>query len=174
MSKKGGHGTNYYGTPITMSRHLKVPKGIIDEFQRRYFGAYPAIGSYDPKKHDPRHKLQNWHNAVFHQLQETGTLTTLFGRRRRFWGRPDDDATLREAIAYAPQSMTADEIDLGLLSLWRSNRVQLLLQVHDSILFQYPEEQENVIIPRLLPPDVEEGRAWHQLLRHPHHDEPAP
>jgi hypothetical protein len=43
--------------------------------------------------------------------------------------------------------MTADEIDTGLLRLWRSGRVQLLVQVHDSILFQYREEEEDEIIP---------------------------
>lgn len=147
MSKKGGHGTNFYGTPHTMARHLKVLTSIIADFQRRYFAAYPVIGSFEPKKNDPRRQLPNWHNSVAHQLRETGTLTTMFGRRRRFWGRADDDATLREAIAYEPQSMTADEIDTGLIKLWRAHRVQILLQVHDSILFQYPEAEEATIIP---------------------------
>jgi hypothetical protein len=71
----------------------------------------------------------------------------MFGRRRQFFGRSYEDATLREAIAYEPQSMTADEIDNGLLRLWRSGRVQLLIQVHDSILFQYREEEEDEILP---------------------------
>ena len=62
-------------------------------------------------------------------------------------GRPKDDATIREAIAYAPQSMTAEEINIGLLRIWRARKVQLLTQVHDSILFQYPEHLEDEIIP---------------------------
>lgn len=142
LAKKLGHGTNYYGTPTTMARHTKVARPTIEEFQRAYFAAFPAIGSYDRDL-----RKRTWHSHIANELRNSGTLTTLFGRRRKFWGRADDDSTLREAIAFAPQSMTADEIDLGLLSLWRSNRVQLLLQVHDSILFQYPEEQENEIIP---------------------------
>lgn len=142
MSKKGGHGTNYFGSDITMAKHLKVAKSIIAEFQQRYFAAFPVIGSYNRD----RTKL-NWHNWVRQQLMNEGQLTTMFGRRRFFFGRPSDDATLREAIAYEPQSMTADEIDTGMLNLWRANRVQLLIQVHDSILIQYPEEEEDEIIP---------------------------
>jgi DNA polymerase-1 len=147
MSKKGGHGTNYYGTPRTMAKHLKVAIPVIQEFQQRYFGAYPVIGSYEPRKNDPKSELPNWHNYVKQQLQETHTITTMMGRQRQFFGRSFEDTTIREAIAYEPQSLTADIIDTGLLRLWRSNRVQLLVQVHDSILFQYPEELEDEIIP---------------------------
>jgi hypothetical protein len=43
--------------------------------------------------------------------------------------------------------MTADEVDTGLLRIWRAQRVQLLIQVHDSILFQYPEALEDEILP---------------------------
>lgn len=143
LAKKLGHGTNYYGTPRTMAKHTKVPTAVIEEFQTRYFHAFPVIGSYDRKDF----VSPNWHNYVRSQIRETHQLTTLFGRRRQFFGRSSEDTTIREAIAYEPQSMTADEIDTGLLRLWRANRVQLLVQVHDSILFQYPEEMEDEIIP---------------------------
>lgn len=74
----------------------------------------------------------------------------MFGRRRRFFGRSFEDTTLREAIAYEPQSMTADEIDMGLLKVWRANRVRPLVQVHDSVLFMFREEEQDEIIPWLL------------------------
>lgn len=133
LAKKLGHGTNYYGTPRTMAKHSKVPTKQIEDFQKAYFKGFPCI--------------PEWHKWVKRELSETGQLTTLFGRRRTFFGRSYEDTTLREAIAYSPQSMTADEIDTGLLKLFRAERVQLLLQVHDSILIQYPEEQEDEIIP---------------------------
>lgn len=133
LSKVLGHGSNYLGTPRTMSAHSKVPVKLVDQFQRNYFSAFPCI----PK----------WHESVFYSLETFAQITTLFGRRRFFFGRPKEAATRREAVAYAPQSMTAEEINTGILSLWRANRVQLLVQVHDSILFQYPEEQEDEIIP---------------------------
>jgi len=134
--------TNYYGTPPTMAMHLKVPKPLIVDFQHSYFSAFPVIGQANHGL-----DLPNWHNLVRKNLLNTNTITTLLGRRRRFFGRPSDDETIRAAIAYEPQSLTADEIDTGLLRLFRSNRVQLLAQVHDSILFQFPEEREDEIVP---------------------------
>lgn len=133
LAKRLGHGTNYYGTPPTMSKHTKVPVGQVKDFQHAYFLGFPEIPRY--------------HVWVKEQLLSSAQITTLFGRRRFFFGRPKDDATIREAIAYAPQSMTAEEINIGLLKIWRARKVQLLTQVHDSILFQYPEHLEDEIIP---------------------------
>ena len=136
LAKKLGHGTNYYGQPATMARHTKVDRAAIELFQRRYFEAFPHI--------------RYWHDRTRSELQLSGSLTTPFGRRRRFFGRRDDDSTLREAIAYEPQSMTADEIDTGLLKVWRADLAECLIQVHDSILFQYPAHLENQILPQLI------------------------
>lgn len=146
LAKKLGHGTNYYGTPRTMAKHTKVATGVIEEFQYKYFKAFPVLGHWDRKDLDAR-KFPNWHNWVRAQLETSHSITSLFGRRRTFFGRSYDDSTLREAIAYAPQSMTADEIDTGILNLWRANRIRLNVQVHDSILLQYREEEEDEILP---------------------------
>ena len=103
------------------------------EFQSNYFRGFPEI----PLLHE-------W---VKRQLIEYSSITTPFGFRRHFFGRPTEDSTIREAIAFGPQSMTAKEINIGTLALFAANRVQLLVQVHDSILFQYPEELEDKIVP---------------------------
>lgn len=132
-SKVLGHGSNYLGQPVTMAKHTKFPTNLVKDFQRQYFGAFPVIPEY--------HKNVQWH------LDNFGSLTTLFGRRRYFFGRKNDPATLREAVAYSPQSMTGDEINTGILRIWRGDRVQLLVQVHDSILFQYKAEEEDEIVP---------------------------
>ena len=133
LAKKLGHGTNYYGTPPTMAKHTKVQRDAIELFQKKYFEAFPAISK--------------WHGWVELQLRTTQQITTLYGRRRHFFGSPTDQETLRAAIAFAPQSMTADQINTGMLNLWRANICQLLVQVHDSILIQYPEELEDEIVP---------------------------
>lgn len=133
MSKKLGHGSNYGGAPFTMARHAKIPVKMAEDFQVRYFEAFPGIS--------------RWHRWVAQQLQQNQLLVTPFGRRRHFFGRPNDDSTLREAIAYTPQSSTADRTNLILYRIWKHmrDRVQLLAQVHDAIYFQFPEhldEQE--------------------------------
>jgi len=135
-SKRLGHGTNYQGQPDKMSRATHIPLGDIVRFQNEYLGAFPAF------------KL--WWEWVEGQIKTVQRLETFLGRQRRFFGHWRDSETIRQAIAYAPQSVTADTIDKALLSVWRTNDVQMLLQVHDSILFQFREEQEDRIVPRML------------------------
>ena len=138
--------TNYYGKPVTMAKHTQTDKTIIEVFQHKYFSAFPGI---------PFH-----HQWVKDQLKYSGQITTLFGRRRFFFGRSNDDSTIREAIAYAPQSMTAHEIDMAYLQLWRSKLpVQLLNQVHDSINFQIPYDGHEEILPLAL----ESMKVYHEL-----------
>jgi len=139
MSKRGGHLTNYYGTAWTASRKLKVPLPIMTNFREAYTErAFPGF---------PR-----WWRWTGERLQREGVLTTPYGRRRQFFGRASDDATLREAIAFVPQSMTADRMNMGLWRVWKHMpEVQLLAQVHDSIAFQYRETaSEHEVISRAL------------------------
>lgn len=125
MAKRLGHGTNYLGTPNTMAKHTKTAVPVIADFQRRYFAGFPLIKA--------------WHEWVIQQVKEFGVITTPFGRVRHFFGRGDDPSTHRKAVAYAPQSMTGHEMDMGILNLWRHKpEVNLEIQVHDSILFEVP------------------------------------
>jgi DNA polymerase I-like protein with 3'-5' exonuclease and polymerase domains len=135
MCKKIGHGTNYAGKPRTLAEQAKVDIDLIEEFQPKYFRAFPAH--------------LRWHADVKHKLESTGTLVSLLGRKRQFWGRRSDAATLREAIAYDPQGSLADIVNRGGIALWRSNICQLLLQQHDAWVVQYPQEREDEIIPQI-------------------------
>lgn len=155
MAKRLGHGTNFLGTPQTMSRHTKIPSGQVKDFQHSYFGGFPEIPLY--------------HNYVRYSIKNFSQLTTLFGRRRFFFGRPSEEATIREAVSFSPQSMTAEEINIGMLRLFRDRDpkwdLQLLVQVHDSILFQYKEQYEDEIIPWALealraPINLVKGRTF--------------
>lgn len=133
MSKRGGHLSNYKGTAWTMSRHLKIPPKLAEDFQARYCTgatcAYPGIQKY-----------WQW---IAEELQTTNRLVTPFGRERHFFGRPGDDTTLREAIAFLPQSTTADRMNLGLWRVWKHMpQVQLLAQTYDSITFQFRESED--------------------------------
>ena len=136
MCKKIGHGTNYGGKPRTLANQSKVDVGLIEDFQPKYFAAFPA------------HK--RWHADVDQRLRADGYLVNLTGRKRYFFGRRNDDATLREAIAYDPQGSLADILNTGMLNVWRRRDCQLLMQIHDAILIQYPEEEEDNVIPKVL------------------------
>lgn len=143
MAKRGGHLSNYVGTAFTASRHLKVPQAIMEDFQARYCRGRPA----NPKKGLPEivpayPSISRYWQWVATELQTVQQLTNLFGRRRHFFGRPNDDATLREAVAFLPQSTTADRMNLGLWRVWKyMPQVQLLAQTYDSITFQVKESQ---------------------------------
>lgn len=139
MSKRGGHLSNYYGTAWTMSRSLKIPQDVATEFQARYVrgGFLKGIGHIEPAFPG----IARWWQWTAEQLQTTHTLTTPFGRRRMFFGRPGDDTTLREAIAFLPQSTTADRMNLGLWRVWKKMpQIQLLAQTYDSITFQFQDK----------------------------------
>lgn len=139
MSKRGGHGTNYYGTARTMARHLKVAQRLIEDFQFNYFAAFPDIKDY--------------HRWVARNIQLDGRLSTPLGTGRYFFGRLTDDTTLREAIAYVPQHMVGVLLNLALWRVWyyAGRKVDILAQVHDAILIQYPEEKEEEILPEIIP-----------------------
>ncbi len=132
MSKRGGHGSNYLGTPFTMARHLKVVPKLMEDFQEAYFAAFPAI--------------PQWHQWVISELQLKQSLTTPFGFERTFFGRQNDPATQREAVAFSPQSSTAHRTNLAIYRMWHEmpRDVQLLAQVHDAIIFQAPMSYDPV------------------------------
>ena len=109
----------------------------------------------------------------------------LAGRRRQFWGRIEDGTTLRKAIAYVPQSTIGDLLNLGLYRVWnelKEDGVDILGQVHDAILGQFPKDKADVIVPKILncmknpmevngrqmiiPSDCEIGSNWKDMKKY--------
>lgn len=126
MSKRGGHGTNYYGKPYTIAKNLKVTKQMIETFQENYLSAFG---------------LSKWHALVATKLQTEMFMVTALGMERHFFDRPEDEATLRKAIAFEPQSIVGHITNQALLTLWREYRkVMVLLQIHDALGFQYKND----------------------------------
>jgi len=151
MCKVLGHGTNYMGSAFEMARHTKIEQSVIKEFQELYFRTFPAI--------------PHLHEWVKKELVERGYLVTPLLRKRWFFGKRDENDTLKQAVAFLGQSMTADEMNYAMVKVWGLGTVQLLLQGHDSLLVQYPEEKENEILPQVLeamrvPVELEGGRTF--------------
>lgn len=138
LAKRGGHGTNYRGSPWTMAKHLHVETSVMEGFQSKYFRAFPEIPKY--------------HQRVATRLQTKGFITSPIGRTRVFFGRLDDDTTIREAIAFSPQSTIGELLNLGMWRVWKEmdmkGELQLLAQVHDAILVQYKEEDEGWVLEK--------------------------
>ena len=140
MVKRLGHGSNYRGKPDHMAKLTHIDPKLVHHFQSIYFERFPEIPAY--------------HQWVIEQVQTKGEITTLFGRTRRFFGRPNDDATIRKAIAHCPQSMGADYTNRALLRIlkaiyYEGLPAKIILQKHDEICFKYLEADEHLVIPRV-------------------------
>ena len=137
VAKRIGHGSNYRGSAFGISQAVGIPSYIVEEFQHRYFAAFPAI--------------REWHLWVQTELRTLQYLDTPLFRRRIFFGRPHEDKTLREAIAFAPQSTVGELLNFIMYRVWRRTLlpksdpehlpIQLLLQNHDAFLFQVRETE---------------------------------
>lgn len=144
MAKRGGHLSNYAGTPFIAALHLNIPLEKAQEFQDKYFTAFPEI--------------RNWQNSCKISLSKTRSIISPLGRKCYFPGRPWDNDTIKSAIAYAAQSTIGDALNLGFYRVWNkydkifspSRPLEILSQVHDSILWQYKPENEKWLLPLIL------------------------
>lgn len=142
VSKTLGHGSNYLGQPPHMARQSHIELALVQHYQDVYFVAFPEIKA--------------WHNWTIQQVQVHQSITTIppFNRTRHFFGRPSDDATIREAVAHAPQSMAADYTDRALLALHKATLkgdlpIKIFLQKHDEIGFRYLCPNEQLVISQI-------------------------
>lgn len=120
LAKAGVHATNYGASPNTLARALGLTVREAENFQRRWFGAHPAI--------------QQWHRSVENSLVQTRKVRNRFGYERYFFGRVEE--LLPEALAWVPQSTVANVIDFAMLELEKRKLATNLMQVHDSAVFQ--------------------------------------
>lgn len=166
LCKPLGHGTNYLGSPFGLCQQTGLPKKEIELFQEKYFGAFKGIGE--------------WHRNVAKELQETSCLTTPLGRCRYFWGRTNEDSTLRQAVAFLGQFI-GDIINIGLINLYenKSEHMMPLFQIHDAILGQVRENMVDFYKPFIvsclrvpvkikgrimnIPVDVKFGNNWKEI-----------
>jgi DNA polymerase-1 len=126
--KQGVHATNYGGSARTLAITLGWTVAEAESFQRAWFGLHPAIAE--------------WHRRVETSLAESRTVFNAFGYRRVYFDRVA--GLLPEALAWIPQSTVALVTDKAAIQLedelpW----CQPLLQVHDSLVFQYPFSHRN-------------------------------
>ncbi len=126
--KKANHGLNYGLGYTLFAFYYEIPEREAKFIISSYHNAYPGVEQY-----------QSW---IQEQLGKDRTITNLFGRNRLFmdtWGK----GLFGQAYSFIPQSTVADKINRhGLLEVYgdqqKYHHVELLNQVHDSIVFQIP------------------------------------
>lgn len=130
--------TSYDGKAKTLAKQGRVPLDLVEDFQRIFGRVFPGI--------------KDWQIWVKERIETDGSLTTLMGMTRKFWGRRSDDATHRAAIAFEPQNTVGVMTALGLYKLWSTYEplVQILQNGHDAVLCQVPIERLDELLPLIL------------------------
>lgn len=135
LAKRLSHGSNYGGLPPTMAKHTHMPVPLVAAFQEAYFDTFFWIPA--------------WHDWVREELQTSRQIITMLNRRRIFFDRPTDPATVREAIAFEPQSVATGDYMARAEKLLLDARFPLYLNkdVHDAVAFTYDDRDEPWLIP---------------------------
>jgi DNA polymerase I-like protein with 3'-5' exonuclease and polymerase domains len=134
LAKRTQHGFNYMLTAHGFSRNSKVPLSMAKELRDQYFSFVPEISE--------------WHRWVGNEIRTKHQLVSPMGRKRIFLGRPWETDTIKEAVANDPQSTISDINKIILWRIWsRLDPVaaQVLLEVHDSVLFQCAENDIDTV-----------------------------
>jgi DNA polymerase-1 len=126
--KKANHSLNYGLGYKSFALRFELPEGDAKFIVDRYHQAYPGVRQY--------------HAWIQQRLGRDRTLENCFGRKRLFLDRWGDEL-FKEAYSFIPQSTVADKINRqGILFLYYNqasfHAVELLNQVHDSLVFQLP------------------------------------
>ena len=129
----GVHATNYDVGPYTTIKSLRLHGISFSMAQESQFRAnthtrFPGIKTYQ--------------YGIQQQLQKTRTLTTPLGFRRYFFSKLDLN-TFRRAYAHVPQATVGEIINRGIRieeELIEKFETWIILQVHDSLLFEGPRD----------------------------------
>lgn len=127
--KRCVHATHNGGKPAGLAREIGISVGEAASFQKSWFGLHPAI------KDREEHILDCLHGRV--EGNPPRTIINRFGYRITFFDRVESIFT--EALTWIQQSTVGICCFKGAIALHRDTPwVQLLLQVHDSVVFQFP------------------------------------
>jgi len=170
MTKKLRHSVEKYGSWVTVSEQLKITAAKAKLLISKFYELNP--------------NLLNWFRAVETKLNQTRTITTPFGDKRIFYGRFGQQM-VKDAVAHIAQDTVGKVINKGIVNIYNTlckeyMDVEILLQVHDSVLIQHNEDRVkfikeqlpllmNVEIPLAnernfkIPIEVKSGKNWREM-----------
>ncbi|MFN3660627.1 MAG: DNA polymerase, partial [Brevinematales bacterium] len=135
------YGLQAYG----LSQQLDIPVSEAKQFIESYFASFP--------------KVKDFIETTLEEAYQTGMVRTISGRFRRFpelKGRKRNprgglDSSERMAINSKIQGSAADLIKIAMIRVnnalvRESLQARLLLQIHDELVFEFPEKEKNVLM----------------------------
>jgi DNA polymerase-1 len=142
-AKMVNFGIMYGISPFGLAQRLGISKAEAAEIINQYFNQYPGVRSYIER--------------TIEFCREHGYVETVTGRRRylpdiRSANQTIRHAAERNAINAPIQGTAADLIKIAMIRLYRwlkgrQARTQLILQVHDELLFDLWEEEKQEVLP---------------------------
>lgn len=129
--KKSNHGLNYDEGYMNFALINEMDQGEAKKVIAMYHEIYPGI--------------QKSYEVIKRQLQKDRTLSNCFGRKVRFLGEWGNDLW-KSSYSMIPQSTVVDSLNQGMVRIYNDTwitrilNVDILAQVHDSILMQVPIE----------------------------------
>ncbi|HUG52776.1 MAG TPA: DNA polymerase I [Vicinamibacteria bacterium] len=137
VSKMVNYALLYGKTAFTLAKDIGVTQKEADQFIQAYFARYPAVRTFI--------------DETIARARATGMVRTLLGRLRRL---PDLSAknfqvrmeAERQAMNTPVQGSAADLIKKAMIDLHRElrrrrMRSRLILQIHDELLLEVPEDE---------------------------------
>ncbi len=121
------HGTNYLMGIDKLALMAGIPYPLAMKLQNFYFKLNPEI--------------KVWQERVRYDVATHGYVTNIFGRRAWFVNK-NDPMLINKAVAFKPQSTIADLVNRAWCNVIKELvDAGVLLQVHDSLVVQYPIEE---------------------------------
>ena len=146
IAKTTNFGIVYGQTAFGLSRTLNIGNGEAKQIIDRFKSEYPGIERYM--------------ETTLEQARNKGYVETLFQRRRTFENINNPNRSLREfserAAVNAPiQGSASDLIKLAMIRIqhWITEEnlpIDMLLQVHDELVFEMPENAVEEYLPEIL------------------------
>ncbi len=137
QSKAIAHGSNLGLTAFGMSIQKRMPLKAAQDGQQRYFRAFPMI--------------RLWQDDVAEKVRNQEPLVNPLGITVRLFGRPWDEHTRKQGLAFFPQGLLAHIINIAAWRVWRELDVEnggdlvMLAQIHDALLFQVPKGRTDLV-----------------------------
>lgn len=131
--KKSNHGLNYGEGPFQFALINEMEPAEAKRIHALYHRIYPGIAL--------------WYDHTKQELKRDRTLTNCFGRTVRFLDQWGEDLW-KSAYSMIPQSTVVDGLNTGMVQIYADDsltgtsgyNIDVLAQVHDSILMQVPLE----------------------------------
>ena len=174
IAKSVNFGLSYGQSAFGLAQQTGMSREEATQFIKTYFEKYPGVREYIER--------------TKRQAADQGYVETLLGRRRYFpnlatMRGPERGRAEREAINMPIQGTAADIIKIAMIRLHkmlreRDLRARMLLQVHDELVLEAPDDEVEAVVPLVrevmsgafelsvpLKVDVEVGKNWLEMKR---------